>query len=456
MPRPALHNMAMEYASWHDVTNYQADKQFGVNLVATGLYQESTKGENIGKYFGVDGKDVFKIENNQDVDYNWIFHDQATNHNNTKATVKFDPQQTVYGLRLDYYQDLSFMLKNLCFKASSPFVRIENDMRMQITDAEELFADDNLVKYFAGNYEDTTEANGNLQAKLENAKIAGKKSTMGFADIDLQLGYKVLDQKRYKIALNLGMVVPTGNRVKGDYVFEPVRGNGRHFAFGGGLDTQFKLATSKKFRLYMLHSFNYRYLVKDTEKRTLSLNKMFKNDGKNRSSREFSQYYLLGKKSEDANQQLIPAANILTTDIEVTPGSQLESLTGFALKYKDFTFDIGYNVFFKEKETAKLKTNPFGNHNYGVAKPSGYSTENATAFSIANAVGDRFLTTNDLDLESALTPAQFTHKVYGGLGYAWDKKSCTTLFALGSSYEFATNNHELENWAGWAKLGFSF
>jgi len=60
------------------------------------------------------------------------------------------------------------------------------------------------------------------------------------------------------------------------------------------------------------------------------------------------------------------------------------------------------------------------------------------------------------DFDAASNPSYLTHKVYAGVGYIFEKWKNHILLGLGSSYEFASDNNELENWSLWCKAGLNF
>ncbi len=450
-PRPVGVNAAMEYTTWHNLIGHSPESQGGFNVELTGFYQESTNKTEIGKYFGVDGKNNFVLDAaGTNVNYRYLIHkSDPINPDTSTANVKFEPKQTTYGARLDYYQDLHKLIKGLYFKLNTSFVELRNDLQMNIFDTAGELAGDDLKNYFAGTYQVFDATTDNLQAKLTSAKIDGKKSVSGFADVDLTLGYKIIDTEKYYFALNLGLTIPTGNKVKGQYIFEPIRGNGRHYAFGGGVESQIKLWEKENQSIKLIYTIDYRYLLKEQEKRTPSFNRTFTNQS------NLSHYYLLGKASDEVNQSLIPAANILTTDIDVRPGGQLDSIVQFAYTNKGFTFDLGYNVFYKQEESVSLRTDPFATDVYGVADIN-YYTDDAFGENLFWAVDEHALSILDLDLDSVKTPAQLTHKVYGGFGYVWHKATYSGMAGIGGSYEFATDNNALEVWGAWLKIGFGF
>jgi len=55
------------------------------------------------------------------------------------------------------------------------------------------------------------------------------------------------------------------------------------------------------------------------------------------------------------------------------------------------------------------------------------------------------------------TPAYVTHKIFGGVGYAFNDWNYPGFVGLGGSWEFVQgSNAALDGWALWAKTGVSF
>jgi len=198
----------------------------------------------------------------------------------------------------------------------------------------------------------------------------------------------------------------------------------------------------------LLVNADLRYLIKNTQRRTFSL----KDDEGNRIN--FGQYYLGGKTGE---QSLFPLANVLTPNIYVTPGLTFEAIAALAFNTKNFTLDIGYNIFAKDGERITLKDS-WEKNTYAIATP-GFNTTvdfNADSDFQPGIDIDHALRVSNLDFDALRTPCQITHKIYGGLGYTFNECKYPVLLGLGSSYEFVNGNTALENWAIWGKLGISF
>jgi hypothetical protein len=388
-----------------------------------------------------------------DLDAGLIIHhatNAAVTPNTNFATLSLDPEQHAWGVRLDYYQNLDKLLKGLYFKVALPIVHVENDMELGVkaTAADDVTA---IRNYFKGAGDIAKTANVGQKA-LTNAKIDGQRDRTGVADIDLVLGYKFLNKENYHVALNLGLTIPTGNESEGEFVFEPMIGNGDHFGFGGGLDASARVWGDDCHNLKINVVANYRFLFENDEKRTLGIK------GVTGVAGDWSQYYLLGKVVSPTAAKInvtdfIPAANITTQNVDVTPGSQLDAIFALAYNNGGFTADLGYNLFWKDEEDIDVKSDPF-NSQYVIVKTD-VAPNNGGDFTAANGIGG-VLTKANLDKSVAETPSQVTHKIYGSLGYIFREWECPVMFGLMGGYEFAGENSALEKWEIGGKIGVGF
>jgi len=63
----------------------------------------------------------------------------------------------------------------------------------------------------------------------------------------------------------------------------------------------------------------------------------------------------------------------------------------------------------------------------------------------------------DLLVQDAATPVYVTHKVLGGVTYAFNKWEYPLMFGFGGSWEFTQGtNSALDGYALWTKLGITF
>jgi hypothetical protein len=297
-----------------------------------------------------------------------------------------------------------------------------------------------------------------------------------FGDIDVMLGWRFLDKKNYYLAINLGMAIPTGNAPTGEWVFEPVVGNGNHWAFGAGFDFAWTMWDDNDQNLKLAAALNYRYLLEGTERRTLGLRN-------NNGLLPWGQYYLAGEinalRGPAAKRWLFPAANVLTQRVNVKPDSQLDAILQLSYNNGGFTVDLGYNFFWKDDEDVELKE-AWVNNKYGVgcrtqvttaatAVAATFTVVNGTDASVAaTATGGALANINTtvnttadatfawtIDKSVCETPSQMTHKIYGGVGYIFRDWDYPMMFNLAGHYEFAGDDG-IENWGIWGKVAIGF
>jgi len=440
-PRPVGVNLAMESVTFSEMIHEKGHDRFGGTLQVSGFYSESDNAKKLGRYFGLNNKSKFEVDNtgNGDRALNKIIHDHSSTRGAAAEYIEFAPKQTTWGMRFDYNQDLSKILDGLYFRVQLPVVRVENTMGMTVTGADAA----DINSYFAGTYT-VAVGNAEAQAALTNAKIAGKNSETGVADIDMQLGYAVLNKDTYRLALNIGLTLPTGNTPNAINAFEAVCGNGGHVALGAGFDFGWRVWGDHHTNVKLNAALNYRYAFEATEKRTLSINAGTRT--------LFAQY---GSDVEAASGatftagtlQNIPTANILSLNCDVTPGSMLDGIVGLAYNYGGFSIDAGYNVFWKEKDHVTLKD---------AWTDTSYSATSTTLnFASATSNTGSNLLKSYIDLDAARNESM-SHKVYGQLAYIFKDMEYPVMLGTGGHYEFAANNGSIQNWGVNLKAGISF
>lgn len=494
MPRPVGVNLPMEYTTFNNFVGYKKgnkdniinknDNNFGAHIQATPYYLESNNGNDIGKYFGFDDKNILRIARNNitgyDLDFRYMVHDNV-NTANTNAIIKLDPKFKSYGLRLDYYQTLDNFLDGLYFKIAVPISYVKTDVRLNISDQAGYFVSGtatDFYKYFDGTY-NIAKNNARAQEALEYSKISQNKfSKTGVADVDLVLGCKFIDREKYYALINFGLTIPTTNDVGAGWMFDVNVGNGSFWAVGGGVEGSLRLFGKDDNNLNLVLVANYRYLFEDRRERTLGL---LNPDG---TRANWGQYYLVGEIGTAINdQQLKPAANVLTRRAKISPGSQFDSMLYLNYKYSGFSAELGYNFFWKDDEQIEFKQqDQWQNNIYGVAlldqdmsiaggatfANTGFAATavpvnggsigyinnepDNTAFTAAGTVSTRAF---GLDEAVGAASSQNTHKIFAGLGYAFYDFKFPCMLGIGSAYEF-NGSDGIENWQVYGKLGVKF
>jgi len=195
---------------------------------------------------------------------------------------------------------------------------------------------------------------------IENLKYAriscDSKSDTGLSDIRFALGWNFFQDEEYHIGLGLMGAAPTGSRPDGDYLFEPIIGNGHHWELGGmawGHAIFWRSECEEKFlsgwlQANITHLFktrqcrffdlkckpNSRYMLAerlDTPVELLLANEMEDTvDGSQVPAQQFKNLYA-------------PVANITEQQVDVSVAVQADIVAMLSYTSCGFTWDIGYN-----------------------------------------------------------------------------------------------------------------
>ncbi|MBT4936009.1 hypothetical protein HON15_04535, partial [Candidatus Woesearchaeota archaeon] len=281
MPRSHNDNLAMQYTTGHKQVYKKGieEDHFGGTLQLAPFYQRSTNTKALGNYFGTfyeypynstptfqELQDFIGVEYLADgympgtVPLNPLVlihsHGHGTNPGAISNALRFRPYQESIGLRVDYNQKLDKLIPGLYLQIEAPLVYVKQSLGETLTSAattQYLIGDNgvddptrsavSLVDYLSGNVTNTATASshGHEQEALTYAKINGSHNEFGLADVDLKLGYNFLYEDKKHVAIYTALTIPTGNKPDGRYVFEPMVGNGGHWAVGGGIDLSLEL-----------------------------------------------------------------------------------------------------------------------------------------------------------------------------------------------------------------------
>ncbi|MCK4517729.1 hypothetical protein KAT92_03065, partial [Candidatus Babeliales bacterium] len=458
-PRPHNPNLAMEQTTWHKQTALIDDDKFCGTIQATGFYDNSQNEKDLGQFFGVTNtRNSNSIDDFIDVasflaygaggnpaKVHLITEDLFHNHNYTTQKSKLAdkimlrPDHESYGLRLDYHQKLDNFIKGLFFKVTMPIVHAKTSLGYSSTAAtpnKQLLAkggtlsgaSKSLTDFLTGNVANTDAHD--KQGALTKMKWHNSNSETGIADIDVTLGYNFLYKNDRHANVNIGLTIPTGNDPDGNFLWEAVVGNGGHWALGAGVDAGFQIWKDEDKSLDILFAANYRYLFESDEKRCPDFTPTTTSGN---THKMFSRYILGGKLNQAGGTALVPLANLITRDFDVTPGSQFDGMIDLAFNWGNWTFDLGYNLFAKEQEDIDW-TGAEINNIYAVSS-WGYDTANKfdTVAPINNAIA---IPKTAYDLGSITHPSVLTHKIFGGVGHAFNSWEYPLMLGVGGSWEF--------------------
>lgn len=475
-PRTIDANRAMELTTWDEMIyrlrNSSAKMKIRSDFALTPFFQQSQHGAGIGRYFGIgNGKNSFYVgpykqmldstgQPKAEVINSYLIHDAEDYNTSTLAgTVSFNARQEVYGMRLDYFQHIDDPIKHFYFKALLPIVQVRQNIGMSIPKADSTAVtisgkEYSLKDFFRGEV-DVPASTGqeNAQLPLKKAKIHGDRCKGGVGNLNLAVGYKAYQSLQNHIFINAGVILPTDDKDKGEYLFAPRCGNGGHVGFTLGVDGGIELwsCKEKKALVRVLASLDYRYLFEATEHRTPMLKRSFFNQLQEAGDGSLNYYYLGGYNGTNV---LFPAANVFTQSLKVKPGNQGEALIAISFKCSSFVIDVGYNAFYKDQESVWLKH--WDDDSFALVARN-FDTTNTIIPTSDEVLNKRDVKASDFELKSVKNPSQISHKVFGGLGYSFmANPKCIPTIGAGASYEFISDNATMEAGAVWAKIGLSF
>jgi len=447
----------------------------------------STENDKLQRYFTPFGKKTLIIDErseNQDKDMLASHFNIFTNNENFRSKISFYPNQTTFGLGLQYRQSFwrnEEKKRGYFVNISTPLTRIKNEFKL----IEQVENNGNGPNFSAKNEVVANMREAFTQESWNYGRIESKKSgdncvlspqsETKLADIETKIGIEWLENDPCHLESYIGLLIPTGNKAKGKHIFEAIVGNGGHPAFmtGASFGALVWENERKGRQIRTEYALHTAYLFQNKQVRSFDLrNKPFSRYMQLYANKEEAK---LAANLENSNAQLAqnlftPGINLLTQPVAVTPGFQFNMTT--AAVFTDgngFQAEGGYNYFARRAEEVCLRSSwkegPAIKHIDGGGKtnPVRDITGNPLIESIdltANELknyDNNLIKESDLDLSSAASPAIITHTYFASLGYHCDDREYPLFGNVGGSYEFSrANNAHLERWTVWFKLGMSF
>ncbi len=358
---------------------------------------------------------------------------------------------------------------------SLPVIRVKNDFKLE----ENIINDGGGVSFTADENVVANMTEALNQAEWNFGKISPVAlHKTGVADIEVKIGYEWIQQEPFHLESYLGILIPTGNSPSGEYLFEPIVGQGRHWGitFGNAIGVEIWHDEVKDRTLRVEYTGHTQYLFSQTQCRTVDL-----------VGKPWSRYMELYRNlaqatvastlanSTQAANFATPGVNLLTLPMKVRPGFSNNTTVAAVFSTAKFQFEGGYNLYVRQSECLKLacpwlRGPAIKNHiGLGDTNPVRDITgnprlENITVNSTPGtgnriALGDykvNYIEAEDLDLNSAASPCMISQTVYVAAGYTTPDRDMPIFGNIGGSYEFSNNNAVVERWTIWGKLGLSF
>lgn len=481
--RPLYQTARPEY-----VSGFLNDKMVAANDGIGGSFEavlfggKATSTRNLASYFMPNCKTVLNVKESSSqaapadllsTNFN-VFTVNGQNNTGTgfESNICFNARASEFGLGLHYLQGFCFNYDRSQWwylDISTPITHVNSQLLL----TETVINNGGGVDAYAS----TSTAVANMvQAFKQSEWCFGKIDSCahhgktGLADIELKLGYEWMFAERANIASYMGLVIPTGNKAKAEYVFEPIVGNGKHWGLMFGSQGGFNVWNSCNENWHLQFSFytDARYLFQNKQMRSFDLK------GKPW-SRYISVYADQAAATAAAALGGIPGRNaataginVFTQHVKVQPRFQYNLTTMWTLSSDcGFVGEVGYNFFAREKECVQLdcpwKVGPAIKDVLGLGQTQ--PIRNITANSLLNNADPvslanyslSLIQASDLDLDSAAHPAILSNTVYGSLGYKWADMCNPLHMNIGGSYEWAGKDFAVMNrWTLWGKFGVSF
>lgn len=446
--------LPMKYSTWHRIIKQgsSADTPWNATVHVAPFYHNSNNKGKMGKYFGTNNKNVLTVGRfgpNTDIQGNLIIH--ANSPSDPAGELKLDPEHTAYGAYFSYHQKLEGIHKGLFLQVNVPLEHVENDLHMSTTVSD-------ILNYFKGDYEVTSGAT--KQEKLTHAKLDNLRSKSGVADIEVMLGYKLADKKEHEVNGAIKLQIPTGNRPTGEYIFDAIVGNNRHWGLGGQFDASMNISKGDDYSLEFITHLDYMYFFKADEKRTLGYRNGYASGTDPITSLVTEDtptifpwaHYILG--GEDGKAGTFPLANVLTRDVDVTPGGQVKGMASFAYHRNNTTIDFGYS--FLARESEKVTVKQWDNNKYGPAIANYNATNTFNYDDPTNDILGGPIQQNELETRTPSTPGFLKHSLHLALGYTLSEWENPFTMGCGASVSWMEDNSNTVGYTLWLKFGATF
>lgn len=297
-----------------------------------------------------------------------------------QSLVCFDPQIKNMIVDLQGYVGLDNLLHGLYMRLDIPIVHSSWDLGF----SEHIIAPG--INFDPAGYMSTASiARADLQAgvnltgdatfgemvyPLQYGKSFGRELTNAIAELRFVLGWNATGND-YHAGANLRVNAPTGNRPKGEFLFESIVGNGKHWELGAGLTTHYSFWHDADNRnvLGIYFDANFTHLFATSQVRSFDLRNngagsryMLIEDMGDKSTNLF-----LGAGGPAAPYQYTSALFILInkTSLPVKVSVAMQADMALKLSYNrcGMEVDLGYGFYGRSKETfhhrAKFLSNRF-------------------------------------------------------------------------------------------------
>lgn len=327
-----------------------------------------------------------------------------------ESTITLKPKIQNYLVDFNGYYGLDAVHKGLYFRVHAPVVHTQWNLNYQET-VDVVGTAPYIAGYFTDQSDPRNQLNDDFYSYMTNADTPNLGSTLltptnlvdtisiaplaysrwagacqrkektALAEITMALGYNFWQCDNYHAGFNIRGALPTGNRPKGDYLFEPIVGNSHHWELGAGFTGHYTFwngcTNDRSMGIYL--DANLTHLFADRQVRVFDL----KNGCNSRymlASRlgePVDPLFTAGSAGQNPSAEFqfaySPVANLTRSFVDVSIGVQADITLLFNYTHCNWSLDCGYNLWARSKENIKFETcgpckNPLINNQRWVLK----------------------------------------------------------------------------------------
>jgi len=376
VPRSQGTNIVRDDVGWSTLVNLPAQDDFYGVFAFTPAYTRSFKPQEFINFLlkcptlTVSGSQ-YPDRGSQDVlaDYWGLPSD-------FQSILCFDPKINNFILDLNFYFGLDQAVNGLYVRINAPITQTSWDLNMREFVKNQgvngspagymsaaPISNANLVQN-AADFFQGTETFGDMEEPLQYGKIFQRQVENRIAELRGVVGWNWTGNY-YHVGFNARASAPTGNRPSGEFLFEPIAGNGKHWEVGVGVTAHYDLWTNEEQtnEIGIYFDANIIHLCGSGQKRSFD----FLNNGYG------SRYMLIEEMaSESANLFLgspagpaspdqyrgflAPAINYTTLDIKTSFDVQADMALTCLFRRQGLNVELGYNFFGRSAEKLHCRT----------------------------------------------------------------------------------------------------
>jgi len=438
--------------------------QFSASVFGSRSYDE----DNLRRYFAFNNKNVLHVKESiptsgiQEIGQDLLFADfnVQTDNGAQESYIFFNPKQTRAGIAFSWRKAIK---DKYWVTVDAPFVHLENNLDLVEAFTGTVHTRSSGLRGFeldgTGGAQNPTAFSmfgAFKQTGLNYGRVDGPRKKDGLADLTVRFGYNSVNRSDLFMSQNIGVIIPTGNRAKAVYMWEPIVGNGHHAGITGGTTTHFRLKENKKrnTQIWITGAVDGTYLFENTQKRSLDL----KNG-------PWTRYLAMFENATKRASNLQTfGINLMTRDVKVDPGASAQFATQVSLLAEHWNINLGFISRYRQAETVRLAQEwELGpeiadlaptSATVGEVNPLRKMGRALTNYTLGAGI-DSFITEEDIDFDSAAHPSVISYTLHGSLAY-YHHTAHPQNYELGFAYDFANQNTAINRAMVWAKLQLTF